>query len=89
MAIFGDALISRRQMEQLNLIPEEVVTELKNHKNAKLPDNTLKMLQILASLDTPKELLATLLDISENYLTFTMTAFEEMKVKCKDTQIIR
>jgi hypothetical protein len=29
------------------------------------------------------------LDISENYLTFTMTAFEEMKVKCKDTQIIR
>ena len=29
------------------------------------------------------------IDISENYLTFTMTAFEEMKVKCKDTQIIR
>ncbi|MFM6008897.1 MAG: 4-Cys prefix domain-containing protein, partial [Sphaerospermopsis kisseleviana] len=29
------------------------------------------------------------LDISENYLTFTTTAFEEMKVKCKDTQIIR
>lgn len=65
MAIFCDALISRRQMEQLNLIPEEVVTELKNHKNAKLPDNTLKMLQILASLDTPKELLATLLEIAE------------------------
>ncbi|MBD2666933.1 hypothetical protein B6N60_04937 [Richelia sinica FACHB-800] len=52
-------------MEQLNLIPEEVVTELKNHKNAKLPDNTLKMLQILARLDTPKELLATLLEIAE------------------------
>jgi hypothetical protein len=30
-----------------------------------------------------------ILDISENYLTFTTTAFEEMKVKCKDTQIIR
>ncbi|GCL39212.1 two component transcriptional regulator, LuxR family protein [Sphaerospermopsis reniformis] len=31
----------------------------------------------------------TTIDISENYLTFTTTAFEEMKVKCKDTQIIR
>jgi hypothetical protein len=52
-------------MEQLNLIPAEVVTELKNHKNAKLPHNTLKMLQVLASLDTSKELLATLLEIAE------------------------
>ncbi|MBO1057197.1 MAG: hypothetical protein HEQ27_12005 [Dolichospermum sp. JUN01] len=52
-------------MAQINLIPPEVIAEINNRKNAKLPDNTLKMLQILASLNTPKELLATLLEIAE------------------------
>ena len=52
-------------MEQMNLIPPEVMAEISDGNSTKLPDNTRKMLQILASLNTPKELLASLLEIAE------------------------
>jgi hypothetical protein len=52
-------------MEQINLIPPEKVTEISSANSAKLPTNTLKMLQILATLNTPKELLASMLEIAE------------------------
>lgn len=52
-------------MEQMNLIPLEVMAEISNGNSTKLPDNTLKMLQIMASLNTPKELLTSLLEIAE------------------------
>jgi hypothetical protein len=65
LAILSDALRTRRKMEQRNLISAEVIAEMNQHKNTKLPENTLKMLQIMASLNTPKEMLATLLEIAE------------------------
>ncbi|QLE52893.1 hypothetical protein FD724_33615 (plasmid) [Nostoc sp. C057] len=52
-------------MEQMNLISPEIMAEISNGNSTKLPDNTRKMLQILASLNTPKELLASLLEIAE------------------------
>lgn len=52
-------------MEQMNLISPEIMVEISNGNSTKLPDNTRKMLQILASLNTPKELLASLLEIAE------------------------
>ncbi|TVP62948.1 MAG: hypothetical protein EA343_09645 [Nodularia sp. (in: Bacteria)] len=52
-------------MEQINFIPSEVMAEISNGNSAKLPTNTLKLLQILATLDTPKEILACLLEIAE------------------------
>lgn len=52
-------------MEQMNLISPEIMAEISDVNSTKLPDNTLKMLQIMASLNTPKELLASLLEIAE------------------------
>lgn len=52
-------------MEQMNLISPEIMAEISDGNSTKLPDNTRKMLQILASLNTPKELLASLLEIAE------------------------
>lgn len=52
-------------MEQMNLISPEIMAEISNGNSTKLPDNTRKMLQIMASLNTPKELLASLLEIAE------------------------
>ncbi len=52
-------------MEQMNLISPEIMAEISNGNSTKLPDNTRKMMQILASLNTPKELLASLLEIAE------------------------
>ncbi|BAZ33912.1 hypothetical protein NIES4074_64260 (plasmid) [Cylindrospermum sp. NIES-4074] len=52
-------------MEQINFIPPEMMSAISDDHSAKLPSNTLKMLQILATLNTPKELLACLLEIAE------------------------
>ena len=52
-------------MEQMNLISPEIMAEISDGNSTKLPDNTRKMLQIMASLNTPKELLASLLEIAE------------------------
>jgi hypothetical protein len=52
-------------MKQINLISPEIMAEISNANSTKLPDNIRKMLQILASLNTPKELLASLLEIAE------------------------
>ncbi len=52
-------------MNQINLIPPELMAEIANQNSSKQSSSTLKMLQVLASLNAPKELLATLLEIGE------------------------
>lgn len=66
--------------------------DLPNHPQCVVKHLQIKPPNTAAALPIARRLFAQeaeTLDISENYLTFTTTAFEEMKVKCKDTQIIR
>ncbi|MBW4480704.1 MAG: hypothetical protein KME54_28645 [Tolypothrix brevis GSE-NOS-MK-07-07A] len=67
-------------MEQMNLIPPEVMAEISDGNSTKLPDNTRKMLQIMASLNTPKELLASMKEIAE----FSLPAYRWRSLKRED-----